>query len=295
MWMTTVGCGAVGFAVMRIPFAVRANEEGQGDHGHHHHHTGYQQEGGSTGAHLPHADDLLANVADSPGDVVTTKEEEEEEEQLEDDKATFLRPYITHTRKGVQDKLSVACERWGNFKKKTGLDHRWDTVKYHTARYYWLITGHKVGPQVAVAATAGVCTYFVTRKVGLPARLALLSGGIATNALLPPYAQTFPFLREKVENFDLNRVKNSVIERSHALSNEIKDDLRGLLPFGLGKKRARVDQENEPPVLHDDHHVHHQADNVHQTESSHAAPHAACCHDEPQVEDKKHGEHHQHH
>jgi hypothetical protein len=87
------------------------------------------------------------------------------------------------------------------------------------------VTGHRLGPEITFAATAGVLTLVATRKgslcahahthlsnhslfvvshrpllrllvLRLPFRLALLSGGITTAALLPPY--------EKVSDLSLS-------------------------------------------------------------------------------------------
>jgi hypothetical protein len=88
--------------------------------------------------------------------------------------------------------------QWKSFKDKTDFDRRWGTTKHHATRYYWLstqgssaallrselliemslanpgpspqlraVTGHRLGPEITFAATAGVLTLVATRKGSL--------------------------------------------------------------------------------------------------------------------------------
>jgi len=221
------------------------------------------------------------------------------EEVWEEDKGTFLRPYITSVRVAAQDTAADAFAQWDSFKKKTDLDTKWDKTKHHATRYYWLITGHKLGPEIAFAATAGILTVAVTRKaLRLPFRLALLSGGLTTAALLPPYAETVPYLTHQYETFEWAKVVALKDKFDPvAIKDVVVDEIKDALPFGLGKKtpknvaeelhEEKKEKEDVGPVVEEEHHTSGKKDH-HPKE----VEKKACCHDDGVKEVGHHPEHH---
>ncbi|ELR18442.1 uncharacterized protein ACA1_300500 [Acanthamoeba castellanii str. Neff] len=222
------------------------------------------------------------------------------EEVWEEEKGTFLRPYITSVRIAAQETLADACGQWKSFKEKTDLDHKWGTTKHFATRYYWLLTGQKLGPEIAFAATTGVLTLVATRKVlRLPFRLALLSGGVATAALLPPYEkahgayETFEWAKV-ADKFDPVAIKDAAI-----------DELKASLPFGLGKS-TKKNVEKELLEEKKEQHVDDVAEEAPKKEEIHAVVHhqpaadavadkKACCHDNNGDKQEHKSENHHHH
>jgi len=230
------------------------------------------------------------------------------EEVWEEEKGTFLRPYITSVRIAAQETVADACGQWKSFKEKTDFDHKWGTTKHFATRYYWLLTGQKLGPEIAFAATTGVLTLVATRKVlRLPFRLALLSGGVATAALLPPYEKTVPYLVHQYETFEWAKVADKF--DPVAIKDAAIDELKASLPFGLGKstknvekelleekKEQHVDVSEKAPEKEERHAVAH-----HQPAADAVADKKACCHDDhnnngdkQEHKSEEHKKHHHH-
>ncbi|ELR14508.1 uncharacterized protein ACA1_193110 [Acanthamoeba castellanii str. Neff] len=265
----------------------------------------------------PEAVAVAAEAEESP--VVS---QQQWEEVWEEEKGTFLRPYITSVRIAAQETLADACGQWKSFKEKTDFDHKWGTTKHYATRYYWLLTGQKLGPEIAFAATTGVLTLVATRKVlRLPFRLALLSGGVATAALLPPYEKarrrptaprhltiprscahlflTVPYLVHQYETFEWAKVADKF--DPVAIKDAAIDELKASLPFGLGKS-TKKNVEKELLEEKKEQHVDDVAEEAPKKEESHAVVHhqpaadkKACCHDNNGDKQEHKSENHHHH
>jgi len=192
------------------------------------------------------------------------------EEVWEEERGTFLRPYISSVRVTACEATQDARVKWDELKKRTGLDNKWALAKNQARRSHSYLTGNQLGPEIAFAATTGLFTLIATKKIlKLPFRLALLSGGLATAGLLPPYQQTVTYMTHRYDSFDWPKMKDNLDPKVIVMK------AKKHLPFGLGKEENSKSKEEDhfDGHKHEDSHQGHSHQGRHHHAQEHGTEH----------------------